>query len=61
MPLKALFPISKANQIAQALSIASAGKRWKKLLRILNVNGIKALPYHAGLDAKTARRIRINS
>ena len=40
------------------LFIAFSRKRVEELAQILQVNGVKAVPYHAGLDAKTRVNIK---
>src|SRR5699024_11270461 len=43
----------KKNEGKSGIIYCLSRKRVEELAKILQVNGIKAVPYHAGLDAKT--------
>ncbi len=46
----------KKNQGKSGIIYCLSRKRVEELAQVLQVNGIKAVPYHAGLDAKTRAR-----
>ena len=43
----------KQNDQKSGIIYCLSRKRVEELAQTLQVNGVKALPYHAGLDAKT--------
>ncbi len=50
---KEIIKILKANQGKSAIIYCLSRKKVEELAELLVVNGLKALPYHAGLDAST--------
>ncbi len=50
---KEIIRIMKANQGKSAIIYCLSRKKVEELAELLVVNGLKALPYHAGLDATT--------
>ncbi len=46
----------KQNQGKSGIIYCLSRKRVEELAQVLQVNGVKAVPYHAGLDAKTRAR-----
>lgn len=46
----------KQNQGKSGIVYCLSRKRVEELAQVLQVNGVKAVPYHAGLDAKTRAR-----
>ena len=55
-PSKEIIKILKANHGKSAIIYCLSRKKVEELAEILVVNGIKALPYHAGMDAATRSR-----
>lgn len=52
-PEKDIIRYIKQNQGKSGIIYCLSRKKVEEMARLLCVNGIKALPYHAGLDAKT--------
>jgi len=52
-PKREIIKFIKQNQGKSGIIYCLSRKKVEELAELLNVNGIKALPYHAGLDAKT--------
>ena len=50
---KEIIKFIKANQGKSGIIYCLSRKKVEDVAELLNVNGIKALPYHAGLDANT--------
>ncbi len=50
---KEIIKLMKANQGKSAIIYCLSRKKVEELAELLVVNGLKALPYHAGLDAST--------
>jgi ATP-dependent DNA helicase RecQ len=50
---KDIITIIKAKPEKSGIIYCLSRKRVEEIAEMLNLNGIKALPYHAGLDAKT--------
>jgi ATP-dependent DNA helicase RecQ len=51
--LKQIVQIIKGMHSQSGIIYVQARKSTEEIAQVLNVNGIKAAPYHAGLDAKT--------
>jgi len=49
------------NQGKSGIIYCLSRKKVEEMAETLKVNGIKALPYHAGMDSATGHRIRISS
>jgi ATP-dependent DNA helicase RecQ len=56
--IKEIVQIAKAAPGASGIVYVQARKTTEQIAEVLNVNGIKAAPYHAGLDAKTRTRVQ---
>ena len=52
-PKREIIKFIKQNPGKSGIIYCLSRKKVEELAELLNVNGIKALPYHAGLDAKT--------
>ena len=52
-PEKDIIRYIKQNPGKSGIIYCLSRKRVEEMANLLNINGIKALPYHAGLDAKT--------
>ena len=52
-PKRDIIKFIKQNPGKSGIIYCLSRKKVEELAELLNVNGIKALPYHAGLDAKT--------
>src|SRR5574344_96559 len=52
-PEKDIIKFIKQNPNKSGIIYCLSRKKVEELAELLNINGIKALPYHAGLDAKT--------
>lgn len=52
-PKKDIIRFIKQNPGKSGIIYCLSRKKVEELAALLNINGIKALPYHAGLDAKT--------
>ena len=52
-PKRDIIKFIKQNPNKSGLIYCLSRKKVEELAELLNINGIKALPYHAGLDAKT--------
>ena len=55
---KEIVQIAKSLPGASGIVYVQARKTTEQIAEVLNVNGIKAAPYHAGLDAKTRTRVQ---
>ena len=51
--VKEIVRFIKANSGKTGIIYCLSRKKVEEIAEVLNINGIKALPYHAGLDAKT--------
>lgn len=51
--VKEIVKFIKNNQDKTGIIYCLSRKKVEEIAEVLNINGIKALPYHAGLDAKT--------
>ncbi len=51
--VKEIVRFIKANAGKTGIIYCLSRKKVEEIAEVLNINGIKALPYHAGLDAKT--------
>ena len=56
--LKQIVQIAKQHPEQSGIVYVQARKTTEDLARVLQVNGIKAAPYHAGLDSKTRTRVQ---
>jgi len=56
--IKEIVQIAKAAPGASGIVYVQARKTTERIAEVLNVNGIRAAPYHAGLDAKTRSRVQ---
>ena len=52
-PKREIIKFIKQNPGKSGIIYCLSRKKVEELAELLNINGIKALPYHAGLDAKT--------
>lgn len=52
-PKRDIIKFIKQNPNKSGIIYCLSRKKVEELAELLNINGIKALPYHAGLDAKT--------
>ena len=52
-PKREIIKFIKQNPHKSGIIYCLSRKKVEELAELLNINGIKALPYHAGLDAKT--------
>ena len=52
-PEKDIIRYIKANPGKSGIIYCLSRKKVEEMAQLLNINGIRALPYHAGLDAKT--------
>ncbi len=52
-PDKDIIKYVKSNPGKSGIIYCLSRKKVEEMAQLLNINGIKALPYHAGLDAKT--------
>jgi len=52
-PKKEIIRFIRQNPGKSGIIYCLSRKKVEELAEVLNINGIKALPYHAGLDAKT--------
>ena len=52
-PKREIIKFIKQNPDKSGIIYCLSRKKVEELAELLNINGIKALPYHAGLDAKT--------
>lgn len=52
-PEKDIIKFIRQNSGKSGIIYCLSRKKVEEIAQILNINGIKALPYHAGLDAKT--------
>ena len=52
-PKRDIIKFIKQNPVKSGIIYCLSRKKVEELAELLNVNGIRALPYHAGLDAKT--------
>jgi len=52
-PKRDIVRYIRQNQGKSGIIYCLSRKKVEELAQLLNINGIKALPYHAGLDAKT--------
>lgn len=52
-PKRDIIRFIKQNEGKSGIIYCLSRKKVEELAELLNINGIKALPYHAGLDAKT--------
>jgi len=59
--VKEIIKYIKQNSGKSGIIYCLSRKKVEEIAETLQVNGIKALPYHAGLDAQTRVIIRINS
>jgi len=51
--VKEIVKFIKSNSGKSGIIYCLSRKKVEEIAEVLNINGIKALPYHAGLDAKT--------
>lgn len=58
--IKEIVQIVKSMEGQSGIIYVQARKTTEELAQVLNVNGLKASPYHAGLDAKTRSRVQDN-
>lgn len=54
--VKEVIKYAKQNKGKSGIIYCLSRKKVEEIAEVLNVNGIKALPYHAGLDASTRER-----
>jgi ATP-dependent DNA helicase RecQ len=52
-PKRDIIKFIRQNQGKSGIIYCLSRKKVEELAELLNINGIKAAPYHAGLDAKT--------
>jgi ATP-dependent DNA helicase RecQ len=57
---KEIVRFIKKNQGKSGIIYCLSRKKVEEIAEVLNLNGIKALPYHAGLDAKTRAETQDN-
>ena len=60
-PKREIIKFIKQHPHRSGIIYCLSRKKVEELAELLNINGIKALPYHAGLDAKTRAETRTNS
>jgi ATP-dependent DNA helicase RecQ len=58
LAIRDIVQIAKSMPGASGIVYVQARKTTEQIAEVLNVNGIKAAPYHAGLDAKTRSRVQ---
>jgi ATP-dependent DNA helicase RecQ len=56
--IKEIVQVAKAAPGASGIVYVQSRKATERIAEVLNINGIKAAPYHAGLDAKTRSRVQ---
>ena len=56
--LKEIVQIAKAMPGQSGIVYVQSRKSTEEIAKVLSVNGIKAAPYHAGLDAKTRSKVQ---